>query len=285
MQQKIYIDETKLSLILSMLSKFCKGKIRFFDDASQYYLSGHRENLSFCSILSRSPKTNFLCTRCNETANDRCRETRSCYRYFCHASLVEIMYPVLYDGIYVGHVSIGQFRSKQKTANDAYLSYLNELTGICLEKIRKAYFSQPLMSAEQIKGAELVLEMTANRLCEEGVFVTEHRDSVNRIEHYIRSNLSGDLSLNKIAEHVFMNPTYLSAMYHKATGVPLSKYIQCERITRASYLLSTTTMSIADVSAAAGFKDPNYFSKVFKMAVLCQPREYRRKLAKGEIIF
>lgn len=285
MDQKIYIDEKALSDILYTVSSICKGKIRFFHDATKYYISNNRENLRFCSILSRWPKTNFLCTQCNETANDRCREMRACHCYFCHANLIEIMYPVLFEDTYVGHISIGQFRSKHKTADDAYFDRLRELSGIDRDRLRRAYYSQPVIGAEEIRGAEQLLAMTARLLCEKGVFFTDHRDAVSRVEQYVRDNLAGDLSLGEIAKHVYMNPSYLSAMYHKATGVNLSKFIQCERVTRASYLLTTTTLSIAEISAAAGFRDPNYFSRVFQAQVSCLPREYRKKLAKGEIVF
>ena len=285
MEQKIQIDEKELSRILSMISGICKGKIRFFHDATRYYISNNRENLRFCSILSRAPKTNFLCTQCNEAANDHCRETLACHCYYCHASLIEIMYPVLFEGVYVGHISIGQFRSKHRSADDAYFNHLSNLCGVSREHLQKAYHSQPFIGAEEIKGAEQLLAMTARLLCETGVFFTDHRDAVSRVEQHVRDNLAGDLSLRQIASHVYMNPSYLSAMYHRATGVPLSKFIQRERITRASYLLTTTTLSIAEISAAAGFRDPNYFAKVFQAQVNCLPRDYRTKLAKGEIVF
>lgn len=285
MERKIYIDEKELSRILSAVSNICKGKIRFFHDASQYYISSHRENLRFCSMLSRSPKSNYLCTQCNKAANDRCRETRAFHCYFCHASLLEMMYPVLYEGEYVGHISIGQFRSRHRAADDSYFGRLGSLTDIDTGRLRKAYYSQPLIGTEDIKGAELLLEMTARLLCERGVFFTDHRDTISRIEQYVRDHLPGDLSLQAIAGHVYINPSYLSAMYHKATGVPLSKFIQSERINRASYLLSTTTLPIADIACAAGFRDPNYFSKVFQAQVSCLPREFRKKIATGEIIF
>lgn len=285
MKLTIYIDEKKLSSILGSLSKISKGKLRFFDDATQYYVNADRKNLPFCRILSRSPKSNFLCTKCNEDANAYCRETQSCYCYFCHASLVEIMYPAIFENVYVGHVSIGQFRSKKKLPDDSFFESVSQLTGISCERIRKSYFSHPLISDEEIKGAELLLEMTANRLREEGVFYYGSNDVIYSIDQYIRNHLSEALTLEEIAKHVYMNPTYLSTMYHTATGRHLFQHIRHERILRAAYLFSTTTMPVASISSAVGFKDPNYFSKVFKAETSCLPREYRSKLANGEIIF
>lgn len=54
MEPRIIIDEKKLSAILASLSKICKGKLRFLEDGSQYYINSDRRNLPFCRILSRS---------------------------------------------------------------------------------------------------------------------------------------------------------------------------------------------------------------------------------------
>ncbi len=285
MELKIYINEKKLSQTLFLISKVSKGKLRFFNDTTQLYISSHRENLNFCSILSRSPNTNCLCTRCNEAANIRCREMGTSYAYFCHANLVEIIYPCFYEGIYVGNIGVGQFRDRQKKIDETYLQRLSQLSGTSVDKLRKAYASQPTISPEEIKGIQILLEMTAMRLCENESFFTEGSDLVGKIERLVRDNLSSDLSLKNIANQVFMNPSYISAVYHKTTGVSLSTFIKTERVQRASYLLANTTMSIADVARSVGFKDANYFSRVFKSETDCLPREFRSKLAKREIIF
>ena len=121
-------------------------------------------------------------------------------------------------------------------------------------------------------------------MCEEGVFRIDYRSTINKIEHYIRSHLTGDLSLATIAAQIYVTPSYLSAMYHKATGITLSRYIQQQRIARAIYLFYNTTLSVAQVAAAVGFKDPNYFSKVFRRETGYPPQEYQKKLYTGEIV-
>lgn len=285
MKRKIFIDEKILSALLASLSRVSKGKLRFFDDESQFYINADRRNLPFCRMLSRSPKSNALCTQCNENANAHCRETRASYCYFCHATLVEIMYPVVFEDVYVGHLSIGQFRSKHKTADAGFFDSLSALMGVNAERLIKAYASHPVINEEEIKGAQLLLEMTAERLCKEGVFHYGDYDVIYLVDQYIHNHLSEPLTLESIAKYVYMNPAYLSTIYCKATGKHLFSKIKEERILRAAYLFSITTLSVSEIANAVGFKDPNYFSKAFKAIIGCMPREYRVKLSKGELIF
>lgn len=284
MECKVLIDEQKLANILGQLSAFTKSTIRYFNDDNQQYMGEYRGNLPFCRELSRQPQSNAACTRCNEAANQHCRNRRDGYAYLCHAGLVEIIYPVWYEGMYIGNVGVGQYRSPQKSPDDTFFAQMEQLAGVSAQRLKKLYNSQPVIDEKAVEGAKLLLELCARRLCEEGVFRIDYRSTINKIEQYIRSNLTGDLSLAAIAAQIYVNPSYLSAMYHKATGTTLSHYIQKQRITRAIYLFYNTTMSVAEVAAAVGFRDPNYFSKVFRRETGYPPQEYQKKLCTGEIV-
>lgn len=285
MDYRIIINEEKLSDILSMLSAFCKGKIRFYDNTTLTYKSKGRENTPFCSILSRAPASNLLCTKCNENANNRCRKRRSTYAYHCHAGLVEIISPIYYEGIYIGHIGIGQFRDTKDSPDPQYMSWLSELSGKDINRLKKTYTSQPMINSEGIKGASMLLEMTVRKLCEENVFSIDYHNTIVRVEQYIRDHINSNLTLADIASHVYMNPSYLSSMYHKATGNTLSHFIQQERVAQAIYYFSISAMSISEVASAVGFRDANYFTKVFRKETGYTPRDYRHKLTTGEIIY
>ncbi len=283
MNYKIVIDEKKLFQIISPVSRFCKSRIRFFEDRSLSYLGDAREPVSFCQLLARYPQTCRLCTKCNEAANSRCKENRHSFSYLCHAGLIEITCPVWYKDIYVGNLSFGQFRRPKKQPDDASLAYWAGLTGLDPDKIRKAYMSQPLLDDKGIAGARTILELCVEKLLKEDVFYVGHQDSINRIEQYVHAHLSEPLTLEDIASHAYMNPSYLSAMYHKTTGMTLSQYIHQVRILRSIYLILNTTRSITQIAADVGFKDANYFSKVFRKRTGLTPTEYRKQIAAGTI--
>lgn len=87
----------------------------------------------------------------------------------------------------------------------------------------------------------------------------------------------GNESLNRtvIAEHVHMNPDYLSYLFHKESGQSLSTYILQERMALAQKLLVTTNLTLQDISEHTGFASTSYFHKQFKRTYGVTPQQYR----------
>lgn len=98
---------------------------------------------------------------------------------------------------------------------------------------------------------------------------------IKLIKAYIQEHLSENLTLNEMAELAYVHPTYLSKLFKKETGQNISDYILDCRIQTAKEYLKKPQYKIYEVAEICGFKDPKYFSNVFKGAVGCTPKEYR----------
>lgn len=106
------------------------------------------------------------------------------------------------------------------------------------------------------------------------------RESVERIQGYVRDHLGEDLSLMKLAEIFYFNPSYLSRLFKQATGQNITDYISSLRVDRARELLADHGRKIGDISAALGYESQHYFSRFFKKNTGLTPQEYREGLAK-----
>lgn len=65
-------------------------------------------------------------------------------------------------------------------------------------------------------------------------------------------------------EAVGLSESRLRFLFKESSGIPLGSYIQNYRINRALNLLQSTSLSIADISADAGFGSPQAFSRILK---------------------
>lgn len=93
---------------------------------------------------------------------------------------------------------------------------------------------------------------------------------------YIEENFSQEtISLNSVAGEVNVSANYFSAIFSQAMQVTFVEYVTGKRMEKAKRLLRQTQMHTGEVASEVGYKDPHYFSFVFKKTQGCTPREYR----------
>lgn len=98
---------------------------------------------------------------------------------------------------------------------------------------------------------------------------------VQKVITRIDSDLTTDLSLKTQAHLLDVNPSYLSTLFKKETGLTLTDYVNKKRVENAVFLLNTTTMQIQTIAQYCGIADVNYFTKIFKKYIGKTPKEYR----------
>ena len=103
---------------------------------------------------------------------------------------------------------------------------------------------------------------------------------VERIVEYIFANLTGELSLQQIAEQFSYSTVYVNRILKRETGCSAIQFIKQKRIALAKAMLYLDDISVEEVSAAVGFNSFNYFCRVFRQVGNMSPTEYREKAVK-----
>lgn len=104
---------------------------------------------------------------------------------------------------------------------------------------------------------------------------------IRRAITYIRTDLTVNLSLSTLAEMLNVNPSYLSTLFKKEIGMPLTEYVNRCRITHAQHLLRGTDMPIKTIAQSCGISDLNYFIRMFKRISGVTPKTYRTQALSG----
>ena len=99
-----------------------------------------------------------------------------------------------------------------------------------------------------------------------------------KAKEFIWGNYNQDISLNKMAEVVGINPFYLSHLFRKELGISFLEYLTSVRISIAKKLLQQTNLSILEVCLEVGYQDPSNFAKIFRKKEGIRPTEYRKNL-------
>lgn len=108
------------------------------------------------------------------------------------------------------------------------------------------------------------------------VLESQSKKLIKRAIPYIEENYTKDsISLNEVASAVEVSANYFSTVFRQETGMTFTEYVTKKRMDKAKHLLRQTERPSGDIAAEVGFKDPHYFSFVFKKTQGCTPREYR----------
>ena len=96
------------------------------------------------------------------------------------------------------------------------------------------------------------------------------------LEH-ISNNLDGDLSVEALSCVASFSKFHFHRLFTQYTGLSVHKYVQLERLKRASYQLSFRDQySVIDVALNAGFATAESFSRAFRHTFAQSPRQFKQ---------
>ena len=97
-----------------------------------------------------------------------------------------------------------------------------------------------------------------------------------RIKDYVQRHLS-TISLLKAADHMQMNPAYLSRYFKEKTGENFVDYCKSVKMEKAKALLRETNMKIYEIASELGYTNTQHFSVTFRESEGVTPLEYRQR--------
>lgn len=105
---------------------------------------------------------------------------------------------------------------------------------------------------------------------------TENTDST--MEHaieFINEHYTENITQADVANFVALSPGYFSSMFKQHTNEKFIDYLSKLRIQKAMDLLINSNIKITAIANLVGYKDPQYFHRVFKLYSGTTPSKYR----------
>lgn len=119
-------------------------------------------------------------------------------------------------------------------------------------------------------GLHLLIELLKNEI--ENQNLNQH---VHRILEYISANLTQPITLDEIADSVFLTVPYCCHLVKKELGFTISEIITRERVALAQQLIISDTIPLNKIPYRCGFNDYSHFYRCFKKHTGISPSQYR----------
>lgn len=149
-----------------------------------------------------------------------------------------------------------------------------ELVAVLEEAIR----IQEAMQLEQIKDV-------SDRKKETSKIVTHMQENGNEnlrmnavaesIRLYIENHYMEDIALQDVAAAMNYSDAYFCKLFKQCFDKSFVSYLTWFRVEKAKELLADVLVNVKEISINVGYRDSNYFTKVFKRLVGVTPSEYR----------
>ncbi len=99
---------------------------------------------------------------------------------------------------------------------------------------------------------------------------------IAEVRQWIERNYRREITLAGLARRAKLSVTHFSAEFRRCCGVSPIECVLALRLQEGAYLLRNHNLAIAEIAREAGFRDPFYFSRLFRRRYGVSPREYRR---------
>lgn len=100
---------------------------------------------------------------------------------------------------------------------------------------------------------------------------------VNHAIYYLENHHTQEITLEQLADTLYVSPTYLSKVFKESTGMSPINYLIQVRLKHAKELLANEQLTIREISQAVGYQDAYHFSKLFKKYYGVSPSQLAKK--------
>lgn len=185
----------------------------------------------------------------------------------------------------LGNSSIKSQIFRQYVTVDVYLAALSVLEemGYTADELVKYCGSVQNIEAicVSVKDTRRYIEELMEKTIElrDNVVSKKNHTIVKEACEYIQKNYNKeDMSLGATAAYVSLSSNHFSSVFSQEMGQTFIEYLIQVRMEKARELLRSTSMRSSEIANQVGYRDPHYFSSLFKKTQGCTPLEFRAKV-------
>ena len=271
---KVNFDLKKLNELLDDFNKVTGLTVSLWDGEHNQLAFSPKIIPDFCKLVKSTEAGRDACLKSDIALCKLSYEKKEPVIHYCHAGLVDVAMPILYNDVLLGYMMFGQVLDKGATLPniEACKSY-----GLSETEVLTAYSKLKFFEKETIDSAMNILKVCTYYLWISQMISPEKNLLAHNIDVYISENLSADISVNNICKKFAISKNKLYKICEDFFGKTFNVYFTSKRIECAKRLLLETDKPIYEVSIDSGVSDYNYFTKMFKKSVGISPREYRKR--------
>ncbi len=264
----------ELEKILKSFYEVSGMNMTIFDKDQHVITSYPKKKSPFCLLLDNNKDAKKKCTSCDYQAMEHVKKTGSLYIYQCWCGLYEAIMPLYTYGQISGYIMMGQILDKDSDSNDILSS-----TSKYLSSSKESIFAiknTSSLTKKQIKAYSELILLCAKYITMTNSVEVNSEDLAEDVQSYLVHHYSEDISIDYLCHYFHVSKGTLHSHFKNTFHTTIHKRLLSIRIEEARKLLTSTKLSIKEVSLKVGFQDPDYFSKTYKKIYGISPTQTKK---------
>jgi AraC-like DNA-binding protein len=269
----LFLDEEAKELIDSFARCF-RVKINLRSSRMREFIVGLQNSGSrFCRLIQTDLHLLSRCKSQDEQMCARCGVKNEMVMYPCYAGPMEAVMPIPVNGINTGYAMVGQFRTRKVLP--AEIQALWAEAGLQGEILRKAFSEQPYFEKARLDSMLQLFSMLIKYITKERHISVSRNDITRDIVRWTDEHLTEDISLDRIAAALRRSRSSISHTLKQKLNMSFKQLHTLRRIEFFEQnIVVEPELSVQEGAFRAGFKDPLYFSRVYKKVRHNSPSRY-----------
>lgn len=143
--------------------------------------------------------------------------------------------------------------------------------------------NETLKQIEAIGNIDSLRAFIANLLSITSTFFFKKHHSknqkiTNKIKDYIEQHYMENITIQQLAEEVYLSPTYMCQIFKKENNETIIEYLTKLRVEKSKILMKSPDLKLFQIAEMVGFENATYFTTVFKKQTGMIPGKFRESL-------
>ena len=254
-------------------------EVALFDNKFHCILSIIQNNRHFCHSIHKNRKCTEMCI-----ASDlNCfREVEKCGKmitYTCPFGFFSACAPVFKNEKIIGYLTFAPAIEIRKHCDETPVkNVLNIDEKANANQLKNLVKKIPHYTEESLNAYSEILQMISDKIEEDDLISNEEMSFSSSIKNYLDNNYRNKITLSELSLNFHCSTVTLTQHFKHKYGISIIQYVNSKRLKLAEKLLKEKTYSISYISEYCGFKDVEYFSRMFKKEYGLSPSNWIKNL-------
>lgn len=122
-----------------------------------------------------------------------------------------------------------------------------------------------------------ILNCVVLELFESFNYTTKNQHVISALK-YINDHITEPLSLNDVCREVHLSKEYTARIFRKEMNMTITDYITQQKLILAKDMLASDDISLVDIAEKIGYREYNYFSRLFKKQYGISPLKMKSEM-------